>query len=561
MMPKKPRQDTDPHFSESLSLAERHAAAGRFADAEDVYKRLLQIDSANVAALTGRAKVVYDLNDPPKATGLARRAVRAQPDDPELRLFLGNLYLNRKRFAEAEKSFRAGLELDPDNPLLMRRLAVALHSLENFDECELLLRAALEKRPEDVQAWLQLGAVLGEMGGRDDEAGKVLEHVLELEPNTVGATFNLSLLKQRKGEIEEAERLCKKVCEVNPDDENPIFTLAQILLRQDKVEEAEACFRKALDLDPGSAATQVYIGFCRLLQGDFEQGWKQYEWRLRMSAFKDVNYHRPRWSGTRLNGEVVLLLCEQGMGDNIQFIRYAKMVKARGARTVALTSKALCSLAETVPGVDAAIPVAPAPRHFDYYIPVLSLPGLFETDLDTIPNDVPYMHTDPEKIAVWKERMGEGKGLKVGLTWRGNPNLVTNRYRSMNLDDFRPILEVPGVRFFSLQKVLPDRERDFPPNLMDIGTRLGDYGDTAAVMENLDLIISVDTSVAHLAGALGRPVWVLLSTGPDFRWLLKREDSPWYPTARLFRQERLLQWDPVIAKVVEDLTSFAGGVK
>ena len=258
-----------------------------------------------------------------------------------------------------------------------------------------------------------------------------------------------------------------------------------------------------------------------------------------------------------MGGKVVFLYAEQGHGDAIQFIRFTMNACARGARIVLGCDTSLARLFSTVYGVEEIVTPRTAIPPFEYHRSLMSLPGLFGVTPDTIPAAIPYLEADPKLVRTWAERIGQGPDLKVGLVWRGNPGQERDRYRSTALPTLAPLLEVPGVRFFSLQKKSAPEDLPYPESLVDLGPELEDYADTVAVIANLDLVISVCTSSAHLAGTMGRPIWVMLSHLPDWRWFLDRDDSPWYPTARLFRQGKPGDWDGVVARMAGELEALA----
>jgi len=271
-----------------------------------------------------------------------------------------------------------------------------------------------------------------------------------------------------------------------------------------------------------------------------------------------MNAPKPQWDGSDLAGKTILLFCEQGTGDVIQFIRYAPMVAARGARVIAYCDNPLKSLLTGTPGIGQVVGWDdPAPA-FDEYIPLLSLPRVFCTRLDNIPASVPYLQLDTASVEQWRTRLGDAPGLKVGLAWAGTPTHRNDHNRSTSLAQLAPLTAVPNVKWFSLQKgPASEQTRNPPPgmNLIDLTEHLHDFSDTAAMIASLDLVITVDTAVAHIAGALAKPLWLMLAFMPDFRWLLDREDCPWYPTARLFRQKQAGDWEPVVKRLAEFLVS------
>jgi hypothetical protein len=322
----------------------------------------------------------------------------------------------------------------------------------------------------------------------------------------------------------------------------------------------------ALRLDPQSASTHWNRALALLQGGDYARGWPEYEWRWRRPGARPrLSTDRPAWDGRPLEGRTILLWCEQGLGDAIQFARYAPRVQRQGGRVLLQCPGILRALFRTLPGVEAVLAEGEALPAFDVHAPLLSLPALLGTTLATVPAEVPYLSADPALVGAWRKKLAAVPGLRVGVAWQGNPHHKWDRHRSVHLAAFAPLARVGGVRLVSLQKG-PGAEqlaalRGRLP-VVDFGDDLGasgPYPDTAALMRGLDLVVTVDTATAHLAGALGVPVWVPLSTIVDWRWLLGREDSPWYPTMRLFRQAQLGDWGPVFARLAEELRALVTG--
>ena len=322
--------------------------------------------------------------------------------------------------------------------------------------------------------------------------------------------------------------------------------------------EASSLFQAIIEKYPDCAPAHVNLAAIMLMQGRFETGWAEFEWR----RHGQPGQLKP-WDGRDLNGEKVLVRGEQGAGDNIQFLRYASAIGGRGGEAVVLTLPGMKRLFGNLAGVAAVLEPGDQASGLSYEVPAMSLPGIFGTTVDSVPADIPYLQAEPNLTAEWASRLSDGQGLKVGLCWQGNPEKPRDNLRSMPLAAFRPLMDTPGTLWVSLQ-VGAGTEQAMAIELPDTFSQLGpgfDAGgdkfiDSAAVIANLDLVITVDTSIAHLAGAMGRPVWVLLAFVADWRWMLEREDSPWYPTDRLFRQTAPGDWDDVIERVRAALDTF-----
>jgi len=348
--------------------------------------------------------------------------------------------------------------------------------------------------------------------------------------------------------LAEAEAACREALRLAPEDPENHRTLGNIYYAGRRLEETAACYQAALRLAPDDPGTRWNRSILLLLEGEFEEGWREYEWRWRLPDAPARAVLQPLWDGAPLAGRRILLDAEQGMGDTIQFLRYVPMVVEAGGDVIFQCHSPLVKMLEKHPGLGRVIDLnRPAPDA-DVQAPLLSLPRIFHTTRDSIPARVPYLAAEPERVAFWGRRMASLDGFRVGVAWSGNPRNPNNRERSLDPRGLAPLLRVPGVRLVDLQK-----EHGETGLALDRLEGWDDVSDTAAIMMHLDLVISVDTLAAHLAGALGRPVWTLLPFAAEFRWLLDREDSPWYPTMRLFRQKHPGDWEEAIGRVAEAL--------
>lgn len=371
------------------------------------------------------------------------------------------------------------------------------------------------------------------------------------------ALNNLGSVYQELGRFADAEAEFEKVLSLNPDYPKAHHNLGNTFLKQNQVDEAITSYKQALAYQANYKIVEFHLANALLLKGDFQSGWPLYEFREEAKLTKDERreFPRPMWDASPLGDKTILLHSEQGIGDTIQFVRYARIVAGYGGRVV-LECQATCKkLMETIPEISAVFEKEEELPDFDVHAPLMSLPYLFGTTLETIPCDIPYIRP-PEAQAVPDEFHSAEGTLKVGLVWAGNPEHPNDKNRSISLEKFEQILDTNKIRFFSLQvgKRNTDIKRlQFQDTLKNLGGELIDFSTTAAVMAHLDLIISVDTAPAHLAGAMGKAVWTLLPYAPDWRWMLNRSDSPWYPTMKLFRQKEVGDWDDVLFEVKENL--------
>ena len=334
--------------------------------------------------------------------------------------------------------------------------------------------------------------------------------------------------------------------------------LGGALADQGRLDEAAAHFRRAVALRPDYPEAHSNLGMVLLALGDLAAGWKEFEWRWKMPHVVKAarSFAQPRWRGDAAEGRTLLIHAEQGFGDTVQLCRYAPLAASRGLRVILAVQEPLVRLLRCLPAVDRVVRQGEALPPFDLHCPMLSLPSALATAAASIPSAAPYLHADPAQVAAWRTRLAElgDKDLRIGLAWAGNPDLPTDRRRSLAPDRLAPLLDVSGLHFCSLQKSGPAAPDAFP--LTDLMDGVGDFADTAALIANLDLVISVDTAVAHLAAALGKPVWLLNRFDSCWRWQASRRDSPWYPTLRLYRQPRPGEWGPVLAEVVRDLRAL-----
>jgi hypothetical protein len=378
-----------------------------------------------------------------------------------------------------------------------------------------------------------------------------------MKPDFAEAHNNLSHVLNDQGRFDEAISASRRALQLNPALPDAWLNLGNGLTDVAQFAEAAAAYDRSLQLRPNSNRARFNRALLWLLQGDFDRGWPLYEARWNASQVPERIFQEPRWDGSELQGRRVLVYAEQGLGDAIQFVRYVHLVAARGGEVIIECRAPLVDLFRTIAGVARVVAAGDALPPFDLHIPMLSLPLVFKTTGETIPQKAPYLFADPTRRATWRERVGGNRGRwRVGFNWLGNYRHAANRARSLALSQWLPLLTLEGVDFFSLQvEGGTEQIRQFPAlaGVIDHTSHLRDFADTAAFMEELDLIISVDTSVVHLAGALGRPVWTLLQFVPDWRWGLNSLQTPWYPTMRLWRQPALGDWNSVIQQVAAEL--------
>jgi len=394
-----------------------------------------------------------------------------------------------------------------------------------------------------------------------DRADAAFRQVLEREPGQVRAIHNLGRVAYKRGQLEEAERRYRRTIELAPQLAEPYANLGWLCKELARLGEAETCYRRAIERRPDFAEAHAYLALVLLQQGRWREGWEEYEWRWHLPDWEKPQ-EGVEWDGSDPSGRTLLVHDEQGLGDAVQFVRYASLLAARGARVVIECQPELARMLRGARDVAEVIARGARRPAFDARVPMVSLPRLLGTDPSSIPGGVPYLRPDPALARTWRARLDRWPGPRVGLLWGGNPRNRDDRNRSLRLETLGPLLRIPGISFFSLQVGARAGELEAAPRtaaVIDLAPQLGDFAHTAAAVYALDLVVSVDTAVLHVAGALGRPAWLLLSSSPDWRWLMDRPDTAWYPSVRLYRQEQRGDWGPVVARLRRDLEAFIRG--
>jgi tetratricopeptide (TPR) repeat protein len=488
--------------------------------------------------------------------------------------------------------------MDDPGPTVRQWLTEGLshQSRGNYPAALSAYRKVASRNPELVDAWCNMGSVLRELGRRE-EALQACERALVLDPDSTATLCNLGCLKAEAREFEAGLAHFQRVLALDPDHYLAHFQLGWVLFQLDRLEEAlaaddraialngtvsaahlnrgytllkmgrlqeaEASLLRSLELDPGLTLAHWNLAFLRLLQGRYAEAWPDYAWRwkTREALPSQRHFQVPLWEGEAFQGRTLLVWAEQGFGDSIQFVRYLPLVKALGGQVVLQVQPSLASLMGTCPGADLVLGEQQSPPPFDLHVPILSLPQIFRSTLETLPRTVPYLACPPPPVYEPKpalvDALRAGSGRRIGVVWNGNPNQKDNRTRSLDPRLLEPLAALPGVSWYSLQKLAPGAERRSLPGTFqacDLDPFLETFADTAYALEHLHLLISVDTSVVHLAGALACPALVLLSYSPDWRWLMEGEECPWYPTFRLYRQPKPGDWAAVVDQLMGDLS-------
>ena len=551
--------------SELFQSALHHHQNGNLAEAEAAYRQVLQAEPRHADVHHMLGILAHQRGDRAAALSHIQRAIELAPGNAAYHFTLGSVLQSAGDLAKAADNCRQALRLNPNLLQAYVTLGTILESQGKAFEGLECYRQALRQDPNHAAALYNLGtALLNDW--QLEEAADCLARAAQIQPNHAKIQINLGNALKELGRLPEAADCFRRALQVTPDSIEALNNLGNALVGQGLLEAGDSYYRQALALDPNGAMTRWNQALLRLTRGDFTDVWPDFELRWDLPNWPPAKYHGPHWDGTPLEGKTILVYYEQGLGDVIQFIRYLPLVKQRGGTVLFACQPALRELFADIAGVDRLLdPTEPTPQ-YDVRIPLLSLPGIFGTVLDTIPAAIPYLRADPRRVEFWRHELGRlsgsvavGSPLNVGIAWQGNPRTGGDRLRSLPLEHFEPLARVPGVRLFSLQK-RPGAEQiaalkgRFP--VIDLGPRLESLCDTAAVMMNLDLVISSDTAVAHLAGALGVRTWTVLQLVPDWRWFLDRADCPWYPTTRLFRQTSFRAWGPVFERIADEIRTL-----
>ena len=534
--------------------------AGKLIEAERLCRQIAAAKPDFFDAVHLLAYVQSELGKKKAALTGYDRAIALRPDHAGALNNRGNTLQDLKRFDEALVSYDRALTVQPNFAAALSNRGNALRALKRFEEALASYDRALAVRPDFADALSNRGATLYELK-RFAEALATYDRALAVRPDFAETLSNRGATLYELKRFAEALASYDRAIAVQPAYAEAHFNRGNTLQELKRFDEALASYGRALAIRPDYADAHANQALCRLLIGDFDRGWEGYEWRWQTEPLQGAkpSFAQPLWLGREnISGKTILLHAEQGYGDAIQFCRYVPMVAARGARVILQVPERLSGLMSTLSGAPQVLAAGKTQAGFDVHTPLLSLPLAFGRKFETIPSATPYLCASSKAASDWAKRLGPKRRPRIGLAWFGSPTHKNDHNRSINLGSLLPLFEIDAT-LVSLQKdtrgegeiALKGRM-----GLLDFCDELEDFSDTAALISNLDLVISVDTSVAHLAGALGKPVWVLLPFVPDWRWLLDRDDSPRYPTARLFRQDDRCEWDSVIARVHSALCDF-----
>jgi tetratricopeptide (TPR) repeat protein len=537
------------HASLGLVLLEQ----GKIDEAIAEYRQAAKLKPDGEDAHFHLAKIFLDRRRLAEARPHMERAIALNPDSAATQTNMGLLLMKEGKPEEALACYQRALTLDPNFTEALCNLGSLLCTAGKLNEARVCYERAIVLRPDLAEAHNNLAVVLRDLG-MFGEAQASCERALALKEDYVEALNNLGIIFRDLGKFDEGVASLERVLALKPDYSEAYNNLGNTRRSQGRLEESLRNYAQALALDPSNVEAGWNRSLVELLTGDFAAGWRDYEIRTQRRKNQTRTFPQPLWRGEPLNGARILLHAEQGLGDTVQFLRYVPLMQAAGGTVILDLPKSMLRLAAELPGVATLVATGEALPEFEWHCPLMSLPLALGTSMESIPARVPYFDVPVEAAHSAESIAWPMDGLRAGLVWSGNPEFPEDRLRSIPLAGFEAVLRVEGVRFFSLQMGTPASQLSaIDAAVTDLLPAIGDMADTAALIGKLDLVIAVDTAVAHLAGALGKPVWVLLPFAPDWRWLMEREDSPWYPTMRLFRQKRAGGWRAVVERVAGEL--------
>lgn len=551
------------HSNALVSLGNILMQQNRLDEATNVYQQLVELHPTIVDLRYNLAVLMFKQGRVEEAASHLHSILLLDPNHVGCYFSLGNILVEQNRCDEAIANYRQALQLKPDDPLIHFKLGNALAQQEKFPAAVSNYQSAIQHQPSYVDAYQNLGIILRKLE-RFDEAIAAYQNVAQIAPNHPEVFYNLGNIYLDLDRFEEAIASYQRAIQISPNFAQALNSLGTAYRQQGRLNEAIVCIEKAIAIHSDYTEAHFNLASTLLLAGDLPRGFAEFEYRLKSQNFADVyqSFHQPQWDGSPLDGKTILLYSDAALGDTIQAVRYIPQVVERGGGVILRSKESFRRLLQNGTGVDRFITEADELPDFDVFAPLLSLPYILNTTLQTIPNRVPYifpLSSESDLLCPTPDAM------KVGIVWSSGYRSASYelkkfyRSKSCDLSLFEPILSMPNICFYSLQleqdveaiKKFSDR-----PNIINLSDKIHDFADTANIIAQLDLMITVDTAVAHLAGAMAKPVWVLIPFAPDWRWMLEREGSPWYPTMRLFRQKQLGDWQEVLGRVRDALIKY-----
>ena len=582
------------YFTKTLEKAESYFLAGRLEDAETEYLMVLQTNPTHAQTLYSLGIIAHRRGNLKSAIDLVSQAIDSRGKLPKFHNTLGLLYEEAGQSEKAMRCYQKAVDLKPDYAEALHNIAIlqlisgdfksaaqnakkaltaapafaeayntlgyCLQQLAILRDAAICYKKAIELKPDYAEAYNHLGVLLSDQSNFI-EAVDAFKKAIAIDPEYIEPYNNMAIAKKALCAFDEAAEYYRKVVQMDPAFFEAHCNLANSLRDKGCLEEAVKHYDKAVEINPNYVKARWNRALTLLMNGDLAEGFKQYAWRREPSlgiVTYPHKYDKPRWDGRPVNGKTILVHYEQGFGDNIQFIRYLPKLKQLGAKVLFEARTPMVDLLKGFAGIDKLIEAKAnqaVSGDFDFYAALMDLPAIFETSLNTIPADVPYIFADKERSEKFKKIISTGD-YKVGIVWAGKPTQEYIADRSCKLSNFENLTKIDEIKLYSLQKGDAAKQLCQFTQIENLGPHLESFADTAAAIDNLDLVISIDTSVLHLSAAMAKPTWGLLTKTPDWRWMLDRNDSPWYPTVKLFRQKKYADWKHIFQQVTEELSGL-----
>ena len=573
--------ELNPFLSEAYNnIAIIYKSINKYDEAEKAFKMAVKVKPDNSNAMSNLSNLSIDKDKSEEyreafelfekkefnaARDIILKLLNKAPNNIHLLTSLGIIYFNLNQFEKSADCYKKIIVLNDKNAQAQYSLGVCYQNLDNNELALRQYKKAIELNPEYIDAFNNLGLLYSSLKNYD-EAEKCFNAALKHNSKYFNSIINLGTIKLHKDDFNSALDYFNKALEISVDEKNDLgksvaySNIGFVALRRKNLNEAVKYFNIGISLDSESVLAHYNKAEALLMLGQFEEGWKEYEWRQGRKDFGKRKFNKTFKPEFDLNGKRVLVYAEQGLGDAIQFIRYLPMLKEKGCYIILECGKELHGLIDNFNSVDEIIErnmIEKPNIEYDYEVPLLSLPLYFNSNIDNIPAKIPYLFVKEDLKEKWSHFINDNEKIKIGIVWAGSPIHTNDRHRSVRLQQFLPLLSIEGTHFYSLQKGFPViQAKDYQLLLTNLDEHINSFADTSAIIENLDLVITVDTSVAHLAGALGKKTWVLLPYLSDWRWLLEGEKSIWYPTIKLYRQPRINDWNSVFKELKKDIVNF-----
>ncbi len=532
------------------------------------YQKALEANPCHFVAQFNLANVFYGQDKIKQAIDNYEKVVTLKSDCAPAHFNLGICYVRENQHEKAIKALEQTIKANPQHQKAYQQLVSLLCKQNKHKEAFDYAKKALEFDPNEFEMIYKMGQIYRHMD-KFEESIPYFRRAVAVNPKHIHVILDLANMLNMTEQTDEAIQWYKKILEINPKVNEALYNLGFTLKKQGHLTEAMEIYHKLIELKPDYAQPHFSLSLSYLTLGDFENGWKQYEWRWAAYNETPRKLAKPTWQGEDLQGKTIFLYAEQGLGDTFQFIRYAKLLKDRGATVIFEAQKPLKQILSLCPYIDKVITGSDSIPAYDYQIALMSLPLIFKTTLDTVPAEIPYLYADQNLVQQWKQKLSADTNFKIGICWQGNSQYSTQFLRkavaakSLHVSEFEPLAKLNGISLYSLQKINgTDQIKELNINIrtfdQDFDEKNGRFMDTAAVIKNLDLVITIDTSISHFAASLGVPTWILLPEPADWRWMLKRTDTPWYPNIRLFRQPKVGDWKSTIQDVITALLELMG---